>query len=203
MSTASAHDQPTIFTIGHSNRQLDDFIKLLQAHDVELLVDVRAFPGSRRQPHFGHEALQESLRRVGIGYTHRRNLGGRRKLDPVHVDEDCCSAWRNASFHAYAQHTQSPAYASALDDLVTTSTTQHVAIVCSEAVPWRCHRWLISDTLVARGVAVLHVLDSGPPRQHQMSAFAVADHANVTWPGPPSQTPLRLGPPESDSAGMP
>jgi uncharacterized protein (DUF488 family) len=183
-----------ISTIGHSNRPFDHFTDLLAAHSVELVVDVRAFPGSRRLPHYGRESLEANLPPVDIGYLHLGALGGRRKPDPSLEVPTCCDGWRHASFRAYAQYTQSEQYASALDELVALARMQRTVIMCAEAVPWRCHRWLISDTLVAREVPVHHIIDQGPLRQHVMSPFAKVEHHRVTWPGPPSADALRLGP---------
>jgi uncharacterized protein (DUF488 family) len=184
----------TVLTIGHSNRQLQEFISMLHAHRIGEVVDVRAFPGSRRQPHFGSELLAGSLATNGIEYQHLRALGGRRRL-PSDADPSEFAGWRNASFQAYAHHVQTDEYHDALDALMSETATARVAIMCSEAVPWRCHRWLISDTLLARGWRVLHAMDERSAREHILSSFARVDGNQVTWPGPPSSASLRLGPP--------
>jgi uncharacterized protein (DUF488 family) len=182
-----------IWTVGHSDRTARELLDLLASVGIELLVDIRAFPGSRRQPWFGTDALATSLDEAGIGYRHVRSLGGRRRLDasaPASVGD----AWRSSSFRAYAHWTQGMAFGLALDDLIDWARERRVAVMCSEAVPWRCHRWLVSDCLTARGLRVLHLIE-GAPREHLLSPFAVVDaHGNVTWPGPPSNEPLRLGP---------
>lgn len=185
---------PELFTIGHSNRTIDEFTDLLSAHSIELLVDVRAFPGSRRQPHFGQEAIADHLGCHGVHYRHVRALGGRRKLEFTTEVDSCCAGWRNESFRAYAQHTRSSEYASAMEELAVNAHELRTAMMCSEAVPWRCHRWLIADTLVARGSRVLHIIDAGSVRQHLISPFAEVDGAQLSWPGPPSSRSLRLGP---------
>ncbi|MCW2959810.1 MAG: hypothetical protein JWM25_2029 [Thermoleophilia bacterium] len=187
-------EAPPIFTIGHSNRSLDEFTELLQGCGIELLVDVRAFPGSRKLPHFGQDALAAALEALSIDYLHLRDLGGRRKLDSSGPAEGAGDGWRNASFRAYAEYAQTEQYSRALDELTAQAAHRRLAIMCSEAVPWRCHRWLVSDTLVARGVSVLHVIGSGAPRQHELSPFAHVTGSRVTWPGPPSAESLRLGP---------
>jgi uncharacterized protein (DUF488 family) len=184
---------PDVFTIGHSNRSFDEFLELLVGHGIELVADVRAFPGSRRLPHFGSEPLAAALQDHDIGYRHLRDLGGRRRAT-TDAPPELGDAWRNGSFRAYAQYTHTAAYREALDELMQLARHDAVAIMCSEAVPWRCHRWLISDTLVAMGARVLHVIDAGPARQHLLSSFAHVDGVVVTWPGPESTAPLALGP---------
>lgn len=188
-----------VLTIGHSTRSITEFVDLLRRHHVELLVDVRAFPGSRRLPWFGSDALRESLEAAQIAYQHVRDLGGRRRAkDAPEAASGCGDAWRNASFRAYAEYVQSSSYVAALEQLVATSRAQRTAIMCSEAVPWRCHRWLVSDTLVASGIAVLHIVGDGPLRAHEMSDFARVVDGRVTWPGPTSALALRMGPPTRD-----
>jgi uncharacterized protein (DUF488 family) len=190
--------QPTIFTIGHSNRTLAELTELLTAHEIELLVDVRAFPGSRRLPHFGQAALASAISEIPVGYLHLRDLGGRRKPSPEAAGSG--DGWRNTSFRAYAEYAQSKVYRQALDELIAVATTSWTVIMCSEAVPWRCHRWLVADTLVARDIQVLHIMGPGQPRQHVMSPFATVDGPVVAWPGPPTAAALRLGPAISTEA---
>lgn len=187
-------DPRRVFTIGHSNRSLDEFVALLDAHRIEVLADVRAFPGSRRLPHFGQDRLAPALEDHGIAYHHVRELGGRRRGDDD-ADPAAGDAWRNASFRAYAQYAQSPTYRHALERLEELASGDgRLAYMCSEAVPWRCHRWLVSDTLVARGWSVFHLLDRDAPRTHLMSPFAQVADGRVRWPGPESSAKLRLGP---------
>jgi uncharacterized protein (DUF488 family) len=183
-----------LWTIGHSNRAVDELRQMLLDTGIELLVDVRAFPGSRRQPHFGREAWAASLDEVGIAYRHVRDLGGRRRGDASSPDS-VAGAWRHDSFRAYAQWTQGAGFQEALALLLGWAAEQPPVILCSEAVPWRCHRWLVSDCATARHARVLHVIDAGPEREHLLSPFAVVDpDARVRWPGPRSALPLRLGP---------
>ena len=171
----------TIRTVGHSNRTLDDFLALLGQHGVERIVDVRAFPGSRKHPHFGQDALRTSLAEARIDYSHLRSLGGRRGR-PAERRPELGGAWRNASFQAYAHHMHEPEFAHGVTALEELAATQAVALMCSEAVPWRCHRWLVSDALVARGHEVLHVVGPGKPRAHSVTGFAEVREGVVRYP---------------------
>jgi uncharacterized protein (DUF488 family) len=183
-----------VMTIGHSNRSLEEFTDLLRESGVELLVDVRTHPGSRRLPHFSQDHLPGSLAELGIDYRHMPDLGGRRRLDRSAPDA-WGGAWRNSSFRAYAQHVQSEAFQDALDELIAIAGSQLPCIMCSEAVPWRCHRWLVSDSLVAHGIEVQHVMGPGQRRLHVTSSFArVGEGGVVTYPGPESSAKLSLGP---------
>ena len=156
-----------IFTIGHSTRALDEFIGLLKREGVTHLADVRAFPFSRRHPHFNGEQLAPALAAEGISYTHFPSLGGRRRAKK----DSHNTAWRNSGFRGYADYMETPAFASALDSLMEAGRKQPTAIMCAEAVPWRCHRSLISDALTARGVEVLHIMDTGH-KPHTLTSFA-------------------------------
>jgi uncharacterized protein (DUF488 family) len=174
----------TLYTIGHSTRPIDAFLGLLARSKITRLVDVRAFPGSRRHPQFGRDALAQTLHTAGIDYLHRPSLGGRRRL-PVNAPP---SAWRNESFQAYALYMRTPEFHSALDELMALGAEARTVIMCSEALPWRCHRSLISDALTARGIAVEHILDAGLS-PHNLTSFALVRDGEVTYPAP------------SDSAG--
>jgi uncharacterized protein (DUF488 family) len=167
----------TIFTIGHSTRPIEDFLALLARSNIERLVDIRAFPGSRRHPHFSREALARELPAAGIEYLHRPSLGGRRRLAP----DAPPSAWRNDSFRAYAEYMRTPEFRSALEELIELGATRRTVIMCSEAVPWRCHRTLVSDALTARGVRVEHILDAGVS-EHVVTRFATVRDGEVTYP---------------------
>lgn len=167
----------TIHTIGHSTRSLDDLVTLLQREGINHLADVRTHPGSRRYPHFHSDALSISLPQRGIAYTHHPELGGRRRGLPGSPN----GAWRNASFRAYADYMGSEEFRLALDSLIALAREESVAIMCAEAVPWRCHRWLISDALVARDIDVRHILDART-EQHLISRFAVVAGDSVTYP---------------------
>ncbi len=169
---------PAIHTIGHSTRELDAFLGLLEAHGIRHLVDVRTIPRSRRNPQFNRESLPASLAERSIRYTHVAGLGGRR-----HAKGDSMNTgWRNESFRAYADHMQTDEFRQALDGLVELARREPVAIMCAEAVPWRCHRSLVSDALTARGVPVLHILSVGRAEPHAMTRFARVDGDRVTYP---------------------
>ena len=166
-----------VYTIGHSTRPIADFLALLERSTIERLVDVRAFPGSRRHPQFNQEALARTLPDVGIDYLHQPALGGRRR--PRRAAPP--SAWRNESFRGYADYMRTPEFHLALDELLARATERRTVIMCSEAVPWRCHRSLISDALVARAVRVEHILDAGLS-SHVLTSFAVVRDGEVTYP---------------------
>jgi uncharacterized protein (DUF488 family) len=175
-----------VLTVGHSTRQAGEFIALLCRHGVELLVDVRRYPGSRRHPHFNREALAEALGDAGIGYRHMEELGGRRDALP----ESTNMAWRNASFRGYADYMASPPFQAALDQVIEAARRNTVALMCAEAVPWRCHRNLISDALTARGVEVRHILGDGAPSLHLLHPAARAGPGGqVTYPLDPPPHP--------------
>lgn len=182
---AGSGQPPTscVFTIGHSTRDIDQFIALLEREHIQHVADVRSFPGSRRYPHFGRESLAASLAARGIDYSHHPVLGGRRRA----LADSPNGAWRNESFRGYADYMLTPAFAAALDDLLDLAAHQRTAIMCAEAVPWRCHRSLISDALVARGVNVQHILDArtGP---HHLTPFAIVKDGVLYYP--PEQTEL-------------
>ena len=169
----------TILTVGHSTRSIDDFLALLKAHGVERLVDIRTIPQSRRHPHFGQALLSQALAAAGIGYTHLRDLGGLRKPRPDSVN----TAWRHPSFRGYADYMQTPAFAAALDELIALAGGERVAIMCAEAVPWRCHRQLVADALVARGVEAREIESATRTRAHALSPWARVRDGRVTYPG--------------------
>ena len=159
---------PGVLTIGHSTRARAEFLALLAEFGATTLVDVRRFPGSRRYPHFGGPALAGSLAGIGIGYAHEPDLGGRRDPLPASVN----TAWRVAAFRGYADHMASPEFRAALERVMALSQAGRPAIMCAEAVPWRCHRQLIADTLVSRGMAVRHILGPGQERAHELNPSA-------------------------------
>jgi uncharacterized protein (DUF488 family) len=171
----------TLFTIGHSTRSLAEFIELLQVHGVTRLVDVRRYPGSRRHPHFSRESLAAALSEQGIEYRHAPELGGRRSPRPDSPN----GAWRSPSFRAYADHMADPEWQAALVALLADAARAPTAIMCAEAVPWRCHRQLIADAFVARDVDVRHIITAAPPEPHALSPHAVVRNgAMVTYPAP-------------------
>jgi uncharacterized protein (DUF488 family) len=178
----------TVWTIGHSTRALDVFLDLLEREGIERLVDVRAFPVSKRHPHFDREPLSASLAGRGISYRHAPELGGRRSA-PKDAEP---TAWRNSGFRGYAHYMTTPAFTQAIAELQRDAKQQHTAIMCAEAVPWRCHRNLIADALTAAGDAVLHIGDSGVT-VHQLTKFAVvAPSGTVLYPAESSAKQLSL-----------
>jgi uncharacterized protein (DUF488 family) len=170
-----------IFTIGHSTRTEEEFLGLLRAHGVRRLVDVRRYPGSRRHPQFSRDRLSAVLPDAGIEYVHALELGGRRNSAPDSPN----TAWRSASFRAYADHMASEAFGEWLERLLAWAPAGDTAIMCAEAVPWRCHRQLIADALVARGVEVLNITGPGRAEPHVLSGHARVDaRGQVTYPAP-------------------
>jgi uncharacterized protein (DUF488 family) len=168
-----------IYTIGHSTRPLDELIELLRVHGVRQLADIRTVPRSRRHPHFSREALSQSLPDAGVRYRHVPELGGLRKPRA----DSSNSAWRHAGFRGYADYMETPAFAAALDDLVAFSREAPTAIMCAEAVWWRCHRQLVADALVARGIEVLHITSASAVRRHTLTDFAQLDGIRVVYRG--------------------
>jgi uncharacterized protein (DUF488 family) len=157
-----------IYTLGHSTRPIADFLALLRENGITLLVDVRRFPVSRRHPQFSRQALEESLRENGIHYLHEPDLGGRRAPHPDSPN----TAWRVAAFRGYADHMDSPEFQSALARLIENGEVRPTVILCAEAVPWRCHRRLIADALVARGIPVWNILAPGKLDPHTLNPDA-------------------------------
>lgn len=169
----------TFYTIGHSTRPLEDFLALLSQNGIETLVDVRAFPGSRRHPQFDQASLAAALRARGIGYRHLSDLGGRR---PRSREDSPNRGWRESGFRNYADYMATAAFAAGLAKLLAIAQHSRVAIMCAEAVPWRCHRRLIADCLVARGHEVYDILGPTPPRAHRLPPFAVPAPPCVIYP---------------------
>ncbi len=177
-----------IHTVGHSTREADEFIELLREGAVGVLIDVRRFPGSRRHPQFGRDALAASLEDAGVEYVHEEALGGRRSSA---TKDSPNGAWRNASFRAYADYANTPPFRAALERVMQTARTRPVALMCAEAVPWRCHRRIISDHLVASGVEVIHLLAPGRSDPHSLNPEAVVrEDGSVVYPERGRQTEL-------------
>ena len=169
-----------IWTVGHSNRPIAELIGLLTGQSISVLADVRRFPGSKRQPQFAQESLESSLREVGIGYRHFEALGGRRSRSR---EDSPNTAWRSESFHAYADYMQTGEFQAALAELTALVVSSPTAILCAEAVPWRCHRQLIADALVAHGWEVRHILGVRRIQLHRLTEFARVFQGQVTYPG--------------------
>lgn len=158
----------TVWTIGHSSRSFGEFLSLLESQGVTCVADVRRHAGSRAYPHFNPDPLQAALATAGIEYCPFPGLGGRRKARP---DSDN-TVWRNASFRGYADYMETPEFRAVLDDFVATATTRNTALMCAEAVWWRCHRALIADALKADGILVLHIMDGPNVVEHPFTAPA-------------------------------
>ncbi len=177
-----------IYTIGHSTRELAEFLGLLAAHRVTQVVDVRRYPASRRHPQFARDALATALEQTGIHYHHEANLGGRRAARR----DSANTAWRSAAFRGYADYMETPEFEDALERLRELARARPTAILCAEAVPWRCHRQLIADALVARGEEVGHILSAARVDPHRLSPHAqVLTGVRLRYPaGPPDQIAL-------------
>jgi len=171
-----------VYTIGHSTRTADELSALLREHEIKLLADIRRYPGSKRYPHFASDAMAQWLPEQGIAYVHMPELGGRRKPSPDSPN----TAWRNDQFRAYADYMATNEFRDAMDKLLSLAEKQRVAIMCAEAVPWRCHRSLIADALVARGVAACEIVSAKRLQPHRMTPFAVVEGARVTYPAEPA-----------------
>jgi uncharacterized protein (DUF488 family) len=168
----------TVLTLGHSTRTIEEFLSILKAHGVLRLVDVRSIPKSRRVPQFNSDALAASLREQGIEYVHLKSLGGLR-----HAKKDSINTgWRNASFRGYADYMASDEFCTGVETLVQLATAKRTAIMCAEAVPWRCHRSLIGDALLVRGVNVQDIMSATSARSHEMTPFAQVDGLQISYP---------------------
>lgn len=175
-----------LWTIGHSTRPIDEFLGFLQAYGIQLLADVRITPYSRRNPQFHSDALAKNLADTSIYYRHMPKLGGRRRSRADSVN----TGWRNASFRGYADYMQTQAFWDALEDLMAMGHRQSVAMMCAEAVPWRCHRTLVADALVSRGWTVRHIISSNSLKTHTCTPFARLEGNRLTYPaeGPQDST---------------
>ena len=169
----------TIWTIGHSTRSGEEFGEILLAHEIKVLVDVRSFPGSRRYPQFNKPELAEWLTKLGIEYRHEPRLGGRRKPS---VDSHN-TAWKNASFRAYADHMESEEFRRGVEDLLEVAADARTTVMCAEAVWWRCHRSLIADYLKAEGHTVLHILDQSKTEEHPFTSAAMIVKGKLSYKG--------------------
>jgi len=163
-------------TIGHSNRPIDEFLAILQAHQVALLADVRTVPRSAHNPQFNRETLPGTLTAADppIAYVHMAGLGGLRKPRADSIN----TGWRHPSFRG-----QTPAFTAALEELLTLATERRTCIMCAESVPWRCHRSLIGDALIARGIEVIDLMSETKSTPHKLTPFAEVVDGRVTYPG--------------------
>jgi uncharacterized protein (DUF488 family) len=170
--------QPVIFTVGHSTRSAEEFLALLKAHGIQAIADVRLIPKSRRYPHFHDDQMAQWLPDAGIAYVPFKQLGGRRRpaKDSINI------GWRNESFRGYADFMQQEAFSRAVDELMALASQWPTATMCAEAVPWRCHRSLISDALLVRGWRVLDVTSATKAAAHKLTPFAKVDGLRITYP---------------------
>jgi uncharacterized protein (DUF488 family) len=168
----------TIHTIGHSTRTTDVFLQLLQSHKIELVVDVRRWPASRRWPHFNREALAAALKKAGLDYLWRGDLGGFRKP----LADSVNTAWRVAAFRAYADFMLTAEFDKILGEMEKLAAHRRIALMCAEAVPWRCHRQLIADAFVIRNWTVRHIMDNGC-HEHKLPPFAQPEGTKIFYRG--------------------
>lgn len=172
-----------LYTIGHSTRSMAEFVSILTGFGVGQVVDIRTVPRSRHNPQYDQQALEPALQQAGFTYRHAKGLGGLR-----HPRADSPNrGWRNDSFRGFADYMQTDAFRVALMELIAVAGAQTTVITCAEAVPWRCHRSLIADALVARGYSVDHIMGEGMTRRHTLNPLAVITGEEITYP--PAQDP--------------
>jgi uncharacterized protein (DUF488 family) len=176
----------TVWTIGHSTRTVDELLEVLASHEIEAVVDVRRFPGSRRLPQFGSAALATSLRAAGLSYQWIEALGGRRRADPASPNE----AWENDAFRGYADHTESEEFADGLFELTMIASGVRTTVMCAELLWWRCHRRIIADVLVSLGYEVRHIRGAGPAELHELAPPARVVDGVLTYASPVVQLDL-------------
>lgn len=167
-----------VCTIGHSNRPIEEFIDLLRQNEVACLLDIRTVPKSRHNPQFGQDLLPLSLKEAGIDYRQMPGLGGLRRPGK----ESANSGWRNRSFRGYADYMQTPEFADNVEAVIALASTTRCALMCAEAVPWRCHRSLVADALLVRGVQVEHIINPGKRRPAKLTPFAKVEGTRILYP---------------------
>jgi uncharacterized protein (DUF488 family) len=175
---ATPDPEPLVLTVGHSTRPLTEFIALLRAHSVARLIDVRTVPRSHHNPQFDRDTLPDALAADGIGYEHVPGLGGFRRTHPGSLN----TGWRNTSFRGYADYMQTAEFADNLADLIARATRERIALMCAEAVPWRCHRSLIADALVVHGIRVEEIVTETRRQVHALTPFARVSGMAITYP---------------------
>lgn len=176
----------TLYTIGHSTHSIEDFLVMLRAYAIEVLVDVRTVPKSRHNPQFMQDSLRESLGDAGLEYRHMKSLGGLRRA----AADSPNTGWRNASFRGYADHMQTPEFSRGLEELTAVAGSACTVIMCAEAVPWRCHRSLIGDALLVRGLRVVDIMSAKQTRSHELTPFARVNGTEITYPSAQPTLPL-------------
>jgi uncharacterized protein (DUF488 family) len=167
-----------VCTIGHSNRSIEEFIGLLKQNQIACVLDIRTVPKSRHNPQFGQDQLPDSLAAAGIEYRYLAGLGGLRRPRPDSPN----SGWRNTSFRGYADYMQSEEFAQNVDTVIALAQDTRCALMCAEAVPWRCHRSLVADALLVRGIPVEEIIGPQKPRPHKLTPFARVDGLRITYP---------------------
>ena len=175
---------PVVLTIGHSTRTLEEFIGLLKAHGATHVVDVRTVPRSRHNPQFNKTSLPRALKKAGLGYVHMPGLGGLRHAKPDSLNV----GWRNDSFRGYADYMQTAEFAQSLDELLQLANREQIVLMCAEAVPWRCHRSLIADALLVRGVRTEDIMSSNRRQVHKLTPFAKVRGTTLTYPAETSRS---------------
>jgi uncharacterized protein (DUF488 family) len=190
--TPPLEPSPIVLTIGHSTRSLEEFIRLLQAHGVRRVVDVRTVPRSLHNPQFNKTSLPESLNKAGLAYVHMPGLGGLRRAKPDSIN----MGWRNASFRGYADYMQTPKFDESLEELIRLANQDRIAVMCAEAVPWRCHRSLIADALLVRGIRAEEIVSRTRRQVHTLTPFAKVRRTKITYPTARPQVDVR--PPSDD-----
>lgn len=169
---------PTVHTIGHSTRSVDEFIRILKSFGIQLLADIRTVPRSRRNPQYDQQALRELLIANRTAYIHLPDLGGLRRPKKDSIN----TAWENASFRGYADYMQTDEFAAAIDNLISLAAQNTTVIMCAEAVPWRCHRSLVGDALLVRGIDVIDIFSETNSKPHKMTPWARAHGLAITYP---------------------
>lgn len=168
-----------VYTIGHSTRPVEEFIEILKTYSVNLLVDIRTIPRSRHNPQYEERALSKALENQKIGYVHLAALGGLR-----HTRKDSVNTgWKNLSFRGYSDYMQTEEFSAAINELIALASERTIAMMCAEAVPWRCHRSLVGDALLARGVEVIDILSETNAKPHRLTPWARVNGTSVTYPG--------------------
>lgn len=169
----------TVYTIGHSTYPIDRFIKILQAYEIEMVVDVRTIPKSRHNPQFNKDNLRQELQKHGIGYIHLEGLGGLRHTTKASIN----TAWENSSFRGFADYMQTSDFKASIEQLIQVASEKRLVIMCAEAVPWRCHRSLIGDALTIRNIRVEDIMSETSSKPHKLTPWAKVDGEMITYPG--------------------
>ncbi len=172
-----SEDKMLVFTVGHSTRKPSEFIGILEAYGIKEVIDIRTMPRSRANPQFNGSALAKALKRRRIRYKHMKGLGGLRRPDKNSIN----TYWRNASFRGFADYMSTNEFRDSIDELIDASRKKRVAIMCAEAVPWRCHRSLIADSLLVRGIRVNHIFSSTNSRDHELTKSAVMRRKRIIY----------------------